>query len=199
MLDANFFRWCLPSPLYPFCIGVFAELLAMAMPIPTPCTMILGYLTPIAVVGITGLAVLWRYGMAAKTSVIAAAVISLCFTLAPLIFGLWLWYESNVLHLFSLQYWAWWLSPFSALWLAAYVMSLVTLNASFTRKHGRFNLVLLYTSLLLILGAILAWIFITNDFALSLVNAFAIIPFIVACLKPGARMVFHIWKENHTA
>jgi hypothetical protein len=72
-----------------------------------PIAMILSYLTPIAVVGVIGLCILWRYGFATKRRVIIAMVISFCFTLAPLIFGLWLWHQWNV-H-FDLSYWAWWL------------------------------------------------------------------------------------------
>jgi hypothetical protein len=72
-----------------------------------PIAMILSYLTPIAVVGVIGLAILWRYGFVTKRRVIVAMVISFCFTSAPLIFGLWLWHQWNV-H-FDLSYWAWWL------------------------------------------------------------------------------------------
>lgn len=101
---ANIGCWLLIVPLvvavmlYPLLLwhlrGAFIDGNALTDPI----SMILSYLTPIAVVGVVGLAVLWRYGMATKTRVIMAAVISLCFTLTPLIFGIWLWHEWNVLH-----------------------------------------------------------------------------------------------------
>jgi hypothetical protein len=171
--------------------GTFTDLNAYTDPV----AMILSYLTPIAALGTIGLAVLCRYGLAVKSHVVLAAVVSLCFSLAPFIFCVWLFHESNVHHYLSDM--AWWMQPVNILWMSAYAMCLVTLSAGFVRKHSRFILAVLSTSLLLILGATLAWIFITNDFAPSLVNAFAVIPFAVACLSL-IRMVF-IWKENHAA
>ena len=72
-----------------------------------PIACILSYFTPVAVVGVVGLAVLWRYELTTKGALISAAAITLCFTLAPLVYGLWLWHKWNVP--FDLSYWAWWL------------------------------------------------------------------------------------------
>ena len=72
-----------------------------------PIAFILSYLTPAAVAGVIGLAVLWRYGLAAKSRVILAAAIVLGSTLAPFIYGVWLWHKWNVQ--FDFLHWAWWL------------------------------------------------------------------------------------------
>jgi hypothetical protein len=67
----------------------------------------LSYLTPVAVVGVVGLSILWRYGLATKVRVIEAAAASVLCSVAPFIFDLWLCHRWNV-H-FDLSYWAWWL------------------------------------------------------------------------------------------
>jgi hypothetical protein len=72
-----------------------------------PIAMILSYLTPIAVAGVIGLAILSRYGLATRRALIFAAAVALFFTFSPLAYGLWLWHQWNV-H-FDLSYWAWWL------------------------------------------------------------------------------------------
>ena len=74
-----------------------------------PVEMILDFLTPVAFLGVIGFAVLWRYGLAARSRAILAAAISLCFTLAPFIFCLWLCHKWNIYH--PLSNWAWWLRP----------------------------------------------------------------------------------------
>jgi hypothetical protein len=110
---ANFGSWLLIFPLvlavmlYPFLLWHLRGSLSDGNAYTDPIAMILSYLTPIAVVGIVSLAVMWRYGLATKLRVVQAITISFCFTLAPLIFGLWLWHQWNV-H-FDLSYWAWWL------------------------------------------------------------------------------------------
>ena len=73
-----------------------------------PIACILHYFTPVAVIGVIGLAVLWRYGLAAKRGVILAVATTFCCTLSPLAYGLWLWHKWNV-HFDGLSYWAWWL------------------------------------------------------------------------------------------
>jgi hypothetical protein len=72
-----------------------------------PIACILSYFTPVAVLGVIGLAILWRYGLATKRGVIFATAITFCFTLGPLAYGLWLWHTWNMP--FELSYWAWWL------------------------------------------------------------------------------------------
>ncbi len=110
---ANFGCWLLIVPLvvavilYPFLFWHLRESYSDGNGYTDPIAMILTYLTPIAVVGVIGLAILWQYGFATKRRVIIAMVISFCFTLAPFIFGLWLWHQWNV-H-FDLSYWTWWL------------------------------------------------------------------------------------------
>ena len=74
-----------------------------------PVEMILDFLTPVAFLGVIGFAVLWRYGLATKSRAILAAAVSVCFTLAPFIFCLWLCHRWNMHHSFS--DWAWWLKP----------------------------------------------------------------------------------------
>lgn len=82
----------------------------------------LSFLAPIAMVGVIGLAVFWRCGLATKASISSAAAVTLLFTMAPLIYGLWLWHQWNV-HA-TLLYWAWWLRPITVLWSSAYAICL---------------------------------------------------------------------------
>lgn len=72
-----------------------------------PIEMMLDFLTPVAVLGVVSLAILWRYGLATRSSFILAVAISVCFSLAPLIFGVWLCHRWNMHHPFF--DWAWWL------------------------------------------------------------------------------------------
>jgi hypothetical protein len=146
--------------------------------------MTLSYLTPVAVAGVVSLGFFCRFGLVTKTHVVMAAIITLCFTLAPLFFGLFVWHECHVVfRMPRLQYWAWWLQPVSALWLSAYAMSLVSLRAGFFSRYYRFIPVACYSSILFFLGVALAWKVVTQDFAMSLVNAFAVIPLAVAWIS----------------
>jgi hypothetical protein len=124
-----------------------------------------------------------------------AGSIDFFFTLAPLSFGIWLWHEWNV-H-WDLSYWAWWLEPTVILWSSAYSACILALRGSLAKKACGFISLIVLTSAALFLSGVLAWNSLINDFSLSPVNVFAVIPFVVAfsCLM---RLVFLLMERFRT-
>ena len=159
-----------------------------------PVGFILSYLTPVAAFGIAGMVFLWRHDKAKTRSVVLATTLFLSFTFALVVFGIWCFHRVRDFYFSDL---VWWLKPIGILWLSAYAMCLATLRTGFVRKHHRLILFICCTCVLMVLGAVLAWLFVTEDFEFSPVNLFAVIPFAVACASL-IRVVF-IWKDDHVA
>jgi len=190
---ANIGCWLLIFPLvfavtsYPFWVWHIWRTYTDGNFYSDPVDSILSYLTPIAVVGVVGLAALFRYGLTTKTCFVLGAATVLLLTLAPLVYVIWLWHSWKM-H-FSISYLTWWLNPVAILWLSAYALSLITLRAGFARKSYRFIHFVCLSIVLLCVGAALAWLFVTNDFSFGLINCFAVIPLTVACVSV-IRLVF---------
>ncbi|HWY29927.1 MAG TPA: hypothetical protein VNX46_04190 [Candidatus Acidoferrum sp.] len=160
-----------------------------------PITFILSYLTPAAAAGVVGLVIQRRYGLARRLEVVLGAVLWIFFTSAPLAYGIYLWHEWNV-H-WNLSYWAWWLEPIVILWSTAYAACLLTLRGVFVKKPCDFISSMVSTSIALLLGGVLAWNSLINDFTLCAVNLCAVTPFVIACLCL-IRIVLR-WTENVAA
>ena len=158
-----------------------------------PVIFVLSYLSPIAGLGVIGLVFLQRVGFAKVSSVIFGSALFLGYTAMLVMYGNWILHGMS--ESFQLREQVWWMQPIGILWLSAYTMCLATLRAGFNRKYDKLILLIFYTCILLVLGAVLAWLFVSYDFALSPLNLFAVIPFAIACIS--LIRAFFIWKDDH--